>query len=211
MGAAASMERDTSAYFINGERWPSVTEILSLTGWISYDGIPLHRLERAGDRGRWVHAATVLVDEGDFDWDQVPVDRDGILRPEWLGYVRAYERFRSEVDLEIVAREKPVKNETYRFVGTPDIDSIFRRDPAIIEIKTPDQIKPGWNLQTVGYALGVEGQRRRFILRLRANATYRLDECKETQDRGLFLAAVSTVWGQAAAGLIKIGNGEVKE
>ena len=43
--------RDTSRYVIDGERWPSVTEILTLAALTDYSMVPPDALEYARVRG----------------------------------------------------------------------------------------------------------------------------------------------------------------
>jgi hypothetical protein len=194
--------RDTSAYAFGGVRKPSVTETLQLSGWVDFSGIAPEVLLNAADRGTWTHGATALVDEGDFDWEQVPCDRWGKPQPSWISYVRAYERFRSEHDLSITLREAVVKNEALQIVGALDIDCVMDGAPSVIEIKTPAEVKPSWPLQLAAYALCLDGPRRKYALRLRRDGTYRLDEFRDPNARSLFLAAHTTVLAQIAAGVI---------
>lgn len=190
--------RDTSKYFIDGIRWPSVTECLKIAGWIRFDGVHPGALEAACFRGSWVHEATVLMDEGDLDWAAVPA--------EFLPYCRAYETFRNDIELTIVKREEPLRCDAFRYVGTPDLECILNGGAEIdtIDLKTSEQPAPWWALQTFGYHFARGNKGRRFSLRLRADGNYRLDRHEDRADRDLFLAAVTTTHGQLVRGAAKL-------
>lgn len=199
------MKRDTSAYVVDGVRWPSVTEVLELTGWSCFDGVDPERLAQASDRGLWVHAATQLVDENQFDWDQIPIDRQGAEQRQWLDYVRAYRRFCEEHRLSISHREYRIRHDVHRFVGTLDLAGALDDSPVIIDIKTSYGIPASAALQTAAYHIALDdGPRRRLVLHLRADGTYRLREFSDPADRGLFLAALATMWAQITRGVMRL-------
>lgn len=188
--------RDVSRYVVDGQRVLSVTEALSLSGWVRWDGVPWEVLDAAARRGTWVHEATVLMDEDDLDWDTVP--------EEWSGYLDAYRLFRMEADFVISHREAPLVHPVYRFAGTTDIAGTLNGQDAVIDIKTGDS-RLFWPLQLSGYSLLLGGNgRKRFSLRLRANGDYRLDSHDDPKDGRLFLAALETAQAMIARGAAAI-------
>lgn len=192
------MARDVSKYVVDGQRCLSVTEALQLSQWIRFDNVPPEHLRKACERGTFVHDATLLIDDGDLDRDEVP--------NEWIPYCDAYEKFIREADVEMVLREESLLCEPYLFGVTPDCQAILNGDPAVIEYKTAEAREEWWGLQTAAQDLALGGGHRRFTLRLRSDGTYRLDEHKDENDLGLFLAAHTTAQGQIARGVAQIPN-----
>ena len=187
------MARDPNRYLIDGERVPSVTEILSMGGWVDYSGVDPEVLAKAATRGTWVHEATERVDDGTFDAADAP-------RP-WLGYVRAYQRFCQEHDYTITGSEEVVLNSQYLYAGTLDRRAMLNGWPTILDIKT--SYKPGasWGPQIAGYAACMTEQYARAALWLRWNGEYELIWYKDPDDRRLFLATAFLVGNQIRRGV----------
>lgn len=93
-------------YRIDGRIVPSVTEVIGavLPGWQA-DSFYL-------SRGRAMHHACHLADEGRLDWDSV--------HPEIAGRVRAWQKFREDFPAKVVASETPIGHRIYGFAGTLD-------------------------------------------------------------------------------------------
>lgn len=62
-----TFDADAHAYYLDGLRLPSVTQILERTGIVDYSYIPPRVREMALERGRAVHEAIALDLEGDLD------------------------------------------------------------------------------------------------------------------------------------------------
>lgn len=87
------------AYFLDGERVPSVTQILQRAGLIDFSKIPAAILNAARDRGAAVHAAVHFYNEGDLDAafaDEFPA---------YAPYVEAWVRFLDESGFEFATAD----------------------------------------------------------------------------------------------------------
>lgn len=188
------MARDASAYMIDGARVPSVTEILSIGGWSDFSGIDPEILARAAARGTFVHEASELHDEGDLDWDSVP--------REWVGYVRAYEKFKAERQFQIIESEVVVKNKLHRYAGQLDRRGLLDGKPVILDIKTSSQPSPSWGPQIAGYAACYAEPHGRVALWLRRDGTYRVISYPDPDDTRLFLATAAVVNGLISRGVV---------
>ena len=189
------MSRDPSRYIIDGVRYPSVTEILKMGGWIDFARVDPTILSRAADRGTYVHEASELIDDDDLDWDSVP-------KP-WVGYCRAYEAFRSKTNLVIEGSEENVTNRDHRYCGQLDRRGRLDGKPAIIDIKTSYRPSDVWGIQIAGYAACFDGDYDRLALWLRRDGTFRLIRYDDPADTDLFLSTVKVVHGLIDKGLLR--------
>lgn len=109
-----------------GRNLPSVTTLMRENG-IGFTGFAP---QSALDRGNYTHEASVLIDEGDLDWSQVPI--------EWLGYSRAYERAMRELHAKPVAAEFRLYHPDFLYAGSGDRVVIRDGKRRGWEIKTGD-------------------------------------------------------------------------
>lgn len=87
------------AYYLNGERLPSVTQVLNRAGLIDFSQIPSSILNAARDRGSAVHAALHFYNEGDLD---AAFSHEF---PEYAPYLAAWMRFLEESDFVLATAE----------------------------------------------------------------------------------------------------------
>jgi hypothetical protein len=143
-------------YRFDGQRVPSVTQILAATG-VSVDFEELagmsHRLGAAiSDKrglGTALHADAHAYDDNDLDWSTV----DPRVEP----YLQAWVTFRKNSGLVPMRRERRVYNPIYRYAGT--LDGIFAKDAAtsvLVDIKTGDPESAGAQFQLAAYQLAHE-------------------------------------------------------
>jgi hypothetical protein len=101
------VEFDPETHTYEGGTLPSVTEVLRNANLIetAYGQADEYLL-----RGRAVHLACQLWDEGDLDESSVD--------PAILGYFEAYKNFKQDLAIEPTWIETPIKNGLY--AGTPD-------------------------------------------------------------------------------------------
>jgi hypothetical protein len=85
----------THRYVVEGERFPSVTQILQASGLIDFSKIPGPILLAARDRGTAVHQALHHYNEGDLDPDFQE------LYPDYWPYVSAWIDFRRVSGFEL--------------------------------------------------------------------------------------------------------------
>lgn len=110
--------------------WPRVTELLRLMGLAKeFPDLPAVRWGR--DRGRAVHMAIELFEQGELD--------ETTLHPDVLGPFAAYQAFRRDTDYEPVAFEEPVSHALLRYRGTLDSRGHLDGRSVILDFKCSKQ------------------------------------------------------------------------
>lgn len=120
---------DTHTYRINGERVPSVTQVIKAILPSNYGPMSDEMREYAMQRGRAMHHACRLADESRLDWSTVD--------PAISGRVSAWQSFRNECPPhQVIANEMFCGHSVHRFAGT--IDRVFQveNDDWIIDLKS---------------------------------------------------------------------------
>ena len=162
-------------YFLGDVELLSVTRVLAELGLVRQS-----ESEHPLLRGQAVHEACKLFDEDDLDLDSL----DDITRP----YLKAYKRFKEDMDFEVKQSEALVWSKDYGYAGRLDrvgemsftswcyFGNLWAAAPLILEIKT-GKVQPATALQLVAYAQAHFGQPvRRYAVALRDDATYRITE-----------------------------------
>jgi len=176
---------DIHEYRIDGERVPSVTEVMAPCN--NFSRIDQSVLEYSADRGTKVHEACELFDEDDLDEDAL----DPVLRP----YVEAYKRFLSEADVEVRYTEQRVWHSIYRYAGTADrIVSMGRhRGLGVLDLKTTASLSEAVGIQLAAYQEAwnalphiIARVRFRLALQLRRDGTYSLRRYEALDDWAAF-------------------------
>lgn len=155
--------RDTSKYFIDGERWPSVTECLAAAGISDLEWMKLNRpavLEAAAARGTEVHEWTELIDTGVLpDWELTG-------DPQVDARVQGYLNFLHDTGFEPLEVEVAGSNPYHRFAGTADRIGMMNGHLAVVDIKCVAALSPATGIQLAGYASMHAGVVHRWALRL---------------------------------------------
>ena len=157
-----TFDQNEHRYFLDGVEIPGVTSILKEAGLCrSYDGFHEAQL-----RGLHVHTACEWLDLNDLDWASV--------YPQWVGYVRAYERFKQEQGFAPELIEFQSYSPAYRFGGTIDRVGVMEGKKVLGDIKTgqPEDWHP---IQTAAYSLLVDGVQERISVYLKDDGTYRIE------------------------------------
>jgi len=102
-------EEEGHVYRWEGEIVPSVTQVLD-AHLSSYEGVPRHILEAAGEKGTIVHRMCELHDNGNLG--EYPDEYDGYLQA-WIQFCEVY-----EVEVEI--SEHRLFHRKLMYAGTPD-------------------------------------------------------------------------------------------
>lgn len=182
MMTGLTFDEATHTYRFNGVVVPSVTQILKGVGLIDENrwATDWHMT-----RGRYIHKATELWDQGRLDMDSVD--------PEIAGYVQSYILFRAtSANLEIKRIESRVHHELMWVAGTLDREIALNGCPALLDIKS-GQPEPWHGLQLSGYALccGWEWTHKRFGLYLKKDGSMaRLEEYTDPYDDKHFFSAL---------------------
>lgn len=105
----------THTYTVDGEEFPSVSEISRFASREVYGDVSQFNLDNACSRGSAVHKATEILDK----YGKVECDEDIVP------YIQAYVQFRKDFGISDYAYiEKPLANEQLKYAGT--IDRIFK-------------------------------------------------------------------------------------
>ena len=174
------------AYYLRGERVPSVTQILTLTGRIDTRWFN----DAAADRGRRVHAWAQRIDE------RAPIVDAEI--PEEIGAeVEAYRGFVRDARPDYDGVERAFWHPILRYGGRPD--RACRRlfgTRATLELKTGAEYD--WHgLQLAGYErLRPVGAR--WAVYLQSNGRYKVRQHTRADDHQEFLRALRDVWSRWA-------------
>lgn len=147
-------EQDAHSYLdADNVRRMSVTQAIKIAGLIDYSMVPFDVLDRAAIRGRLVHQACSILDQG-FDLSEYE------LPPVVEPYVEAYKLFCSEMDFcpdpNWVERPMIVELFGHRVGMTPDAVGLLQGVPIVLERKATSAAHPSWSIQTAGYASGLQ-------------------------------------------------------
>jgi hypothetical protein len=127
-------------YIVRGRELPSVTTLMRRFG-LGFQGFAP---QEALDRGNYVHAASVLIDEDDLDETSVP--------PKWGGYLEGYRRAVSSTQTKMIVAEWRFWHPLYAYCGTLDRIGFRGGRRGIISLKTGD--KTDANVQEGAYEQG---------------------------------------------------------
>jgi hypothetical protein len=113
---------DKHIYTVDGEEFPSVSEISRFASREIYGEVSQFNLDNACSRGSAVHKATEILDK----YGKCECSED--IEP----YIRAYVKFRKDFGIKDYAHiEKSLANEELKYAGT--IDRIYKVDEAFID------------------------------------------------------------------------------
>lgn len=118
-------------YEVDGQRIPSVSEVMRFASREVYGGIDQWRLDNAADRGTRVHDATLAIDangSADVDADIAP-------------YVEAYVKFIKKFRPHYIASELALADTRRWFAGRLDRCAIINKKCVLMDIKTSARIE----------------------------------------------------------------------
>lgn len=180
---------ETHTYYYDHKPVPGVTNTLRRVGIIDYSGIPQHVLDRAAERGRYVHQALDYLDRGTLDRASL----DAELEP----YVKAYEGFCRDSGFVCGLAERARINVERWYAGTFDRVGVIGSDAVILDFKSGMYLE-GHQVQLAAYANFFPNPRRyRLIpLQLMANGSYKTHEAKASdfvRHTNIFWSALNCV------------------
>lgn len=186
------VDRENGVYIFqkDGERERLLPTVTTVIGDVLAD-FPDDELAML--RGRIVHHACALLDGGGdgsgLDWPS--------LRPEYVGYVQAWEKFMKDTGFEILEVEQAVVCEKMGYAGTLDRVGILKEMTTILDIKTSRSIWKTEGVQTAAYAhawkemRGFRGKIQRITVHLTPEGKYNLaPPWKDVSDIYVFQAAL---------------------
>lgn len=191
--------RDDHCYVVDGGRKvPSVTQILQLSGAISYVGIRPEVLSHAATRGTLVHEAAAMYDRG------IDVETQCEIPEEIVPYFAAWKDFVREFDFiaeqDEIERPRVVTVAGFEYAMTPDAIGTMRGVPTVIERKCTAAPHKSWGLQLAAYEAGAKrpaGYRnyKRVAVQLKPDGTFRPYPFEDPADFGVFAAMhVTATW-----------------
>ena len=178
-----AFDEATHTYRWRGVVVPSVTQVLRPL--IDLSGIPPAVLEAKRDLGTRVHAACQFDAEGDLD--------EATVEDDVAPYLEAWRRFLADTRAVVMASERRVFHPLYCYAGTLDLELMIASTPWLVDIKTSIATPLSTGPQTAAYLNARKGiaTMRRAALRLRPDATYRLDQLQDADDWSVFLACLT--------------------
>jgi hypothetical protein len=166
-------------YWQKGTKVPGVTTVLRAAKIVD----PKWFTEEARKKGTLVHDLTMQIDQSSI--------RTSPLLPNSVvpGEVLAYRKFLRELQPRYRLIEVPMLHPVLRFGGKPDrVCSNLLGSPAVLEIKTGSPAS--WHgVQLAGYQL-LEPTGARYVLYLKPNGKYWLEQCKRAEDYDEFYRAL---------------------
>ena len=176
-----TFDPQSHSYFLDGVQIPGVTRVLREAGLVpNYGGFSGPQY-----RGLHVHTACEYLDLNDLDWSSV--------HPDYIGYVRAWDRFKKESGFNPTLIEYQSWHKLYRYGGTLDRRGSLNGSHFILEIKTG--YPAAWHaLQLSGYKMfGGDDWvlDRRGAVYLKEDGSYSLKEFNDPSDDGVFLSALA--------------------
>lgn len=141
-------DEETHTYYANGERIPSVTQVLESVGAVEPDWFT----EEQRIRGTVVHLLVAMNCSGKAQWDLAKYADAQIT--EANAYLAQWRLFRKHVKPEILQVEERVCDPIYRYAGRIDVRCKIAGEEWILDAKTNKSgYTPKWvKWQTAAYA-----------------------------------------------------------
>lgn len=193
-----TFDHETHIGRMNGEIWPSVTQLLKEERLIDYTGVPQEVLERKRLLGVRVHAATSLLDDCDLDEEHF-----NATFPECVPFLEAYRNFRVMQAFEPGPKIGRLVSKKWRLHGEPDEHGVRILTRAgekyLIDYKCTFKMFASTGPQLAGYELLLLDVlkirvKKRFGLLLKPNGKFDLEPFTDPNDRNDFQAALWLHW-----------------
>lgn len=183
-------DESNHTYTLNGERVPSVTQILHRFSEEIYRFVDSDLMERAARLGTAVHEMIRLDCAGVLD--------EAGLHEKLQPYFKQWREFLAQSGFEPTLSEQFVWSEKYRFAGQLDLFGTLNGKPALIDAKRCASVPFTAGPQTAGYELALaecnpqtDEPVQRFALQLVPNERWKLLPMDGTDDRRVFMSALT--------------------
>lgn len=183
---------------MDGQIWPSVTQLLNEFKLINYDGVPSEILERKRILGTRVHKATALLDNCELDEEHF-----NKRFPECIPYLDAYRKFRVIEKFDPGDKVGRLVSKKWKFHGEPDEHGLhigFRGAVRVlIDYKCTFKMFASTGPQDAGYAMLFDENfgikiKERYGLLLKPNGNYELHPFNDKNDFQDFQACLWLWW-----------------
>lgn len=143
-------DRAAHSYTLDGQKLPSVTEILGLL--TNFDAIPWAVLENARKRGERVHQCINAWNRGAFAAVDFPDDV--------ACYLDGWEAFMRDTGAVVIQSEQPLYHKGLRYAGTPDCVLAWKNDKRLLipDVKVTWEVPPTVGAQVAAYAEAYKSQ-----------------------------------------------------
>lgn len=182
---------------IEGNKLPSVSEILQSSGASDFSFVKPEVMKRAQDFGTAFHKVSLLMEQGNLK------SYDPAMEP-WIANLRLW--------IEVAKpswtiMEKPIASYAWKFAGTPDrFGSVLKFKDAVLDYKT-GAYSPAHAIQTAAYQIIIEENlkikvKQRFTLYI-SDEKYNLVEHKDKNDKSIFISMLQVYNWKKSKGLLK--------
>lgn len=207
--SALEISRDAEhVYRVNGQKWPSVTQIIervlhnpSLANWREHVGEELAASisRRAAMHGTLIHELAAQHAEGEF---YIPFT--DVLDEEGEKQIAAFREWMDKHVQDVILVERFVAHERYRYAGQLDLLCRFynTKIPVLVDLKSGGSVSIDARAQTMAYLMAaremgvISGRCRRGVLWVpggeRAGKCI-FQEHTNASDEGAFMAML-TLW-----------------
>ncbi len=172
---------------VDGQDKPHITQVLADLGLSkSFEGVT--DLEWFSQRGKAVHAACKLINEGTLDEKSVSEE----IKP----YVLSYQSWLAADGFSVLKSELPLYSRLHDFCGTLDLVADGPEGFSVIDIKTSSSLDNAVEIQVGAQAILWEENnqlkpiKKRYVLQLKSDGTYRLKDLTHVYQY-LFLDALN--------------------
>lgn len=202
-------DAESHSYTVDGEAFPSVTEILRDLSAREYRFVDAGLMASAAWFGTAVHSLIELDIAGTLD--------EAALDPQLLGYLAKWRQFRAQSGFVPLLSESRVFSRRYRYAGTLDLFGTLNGEAVLIDAKRCAKVPRTAGPQLAAYELALRecepnavaaavsgpgaGRIARFALQLVPTNTpgWKLVPFKDPNDSRVFLSALTlTTWSKAA-------------
>ncbi len=195
---AVSFDAELHQYHVDGQRYPSVTQVLGDLSARAYRFVKAEDMARTALLGTAVHAVIELDSHNELDED----DLDDALRP----YLDKWRTFRAQSGFQVIYSEQVVASRKYGYAGKLDLFGRLNGRYALIDAKRTAGVPRTAGPQTAGYEQALRESHPeigidpidRYALQL-TDAKWQLQPFRDRNDLRVFLSALQLhQWSTAA-------------
>lgn len=203
MKPTIQFDEGSHTYLVNGESYPSVTQILKDLSAREYRFVDAAVMAEAAWLGQAVHRLIELDIAGTLDEDA--------LDDRLLGYLEKWREFLAQSDFEPILSEERVCSVRYRYAGTLDLFGVLHGRLALIDAKRTSSVPRTAGPQTAGYEVALRELRPdlfktiqpidRYALQLTPGTRpgWQLVPLRSANDQRVFMSALTiNTWSNAA-------------